>query len=81
MTLRAINAIRIFKAAGDIRAIQCGPLASGFVWNHIDRADDDWKARAMAEPTPQHHLPLPVIRLSAPEAFVVVIGEREEGSV
>jgi len=32
----------------------------------------------MAEPVPAIHLPLPVIRLSAPEAFVVVIGEREE---
>jgi len=31
----------------------------------------------MAEPVPAMHLPLPVIRLSASEAFVVVIGPRE----
>jgi len=31
----------------------------------------------MAVPTPAMHLPLPVIRLSAPEAFMVVIGPRE----
>ena len=78
LTLRAVNAIRILKAAGDIRAIRLDPARSGFVWNHIQRSDDDWKTRALAAPAPQHHLPLPVIRLSAPEAFVVVIGCKEE---
>ncbi|MGA0544388.1 recombinase family protein [Brevundimonas sp. VNH65] len=77
LTLRAINVIRLLKADGDIRAIQLDPARTGFVWNHIDRADDDWKVRAMAEPVPQHHLPLPIIRLGAPEAFVVVIGPGE----
>lgn len=74
LTLRAINAIRILQRAGDIRAIQLDPARSGFVWNHINRSDDDWKARAMADPVPQHHLPLPVIRLGSPDAFVVTIG-------
>jgi hypothetical protein len=70
-------ATRYLRRTGEVRAIQCGPIRSGFVWSHIDRSDDDWKARAMAEPVPAMHLPLPVIRLSAPEAFVVVIGPGE----
>ena len=76
LSLRAINATRYLKQAGDIRSIRLGPVRSGFVWNHIDRSDAEWKRLAMAEPVPVMHLPLPVIRLGAPEAFVVVIGKR-----
>lgn len=78
LTLRAIYAIRCLKAAGDIRAIDLRPTRTGFVWNHIDRSDDDWKARALAKPTSPPRLPPRVIRLSAPEAFVVVLGPKEE---
>ena len=63
MMLRALNATRYVRKTGEVHAIQCGSIRSGFVWNHIDRSDDEWKARAMAEPIPSMHLPLPVIRI------------------
>ena len=74
MMLRALNATRYVRKTGEVHAIQCGSIRSGFVWNHIDRSDDEWKARAMAEPIPSMHLPLPVIRIGGHEAFVVIIG-------
>ncbi len=77
---RAMNVARYLDRAGDIRAIPLDPTRKGHVWNHIDRSDDDWKGRAMAKPA---SIPegayggFPIIRISAPEAFVVVIGPRK----
>lgn len=79
--LRALNVIRYLKKAGDVRAVALDPARSGHVWNHIQRSDDDWKARAMAAPAPVPegaHGDFPIVRISAPEAFVVVIGPGEK---
>ena len=78
LMLRALNATRYLRKTGDIRAIRLDPARTGFVWNHIDRTDEDWSARAMAAPAP---IPdgarggFPIIRISGPEASVVVIGQ------
>ena len=74
---RALNATRYLAKAGDIRAVRFDPARSGWVWNHIDRSDEAWIQRAMMAPVPAMHLPIPVIRLSAPEAAVVTIGPRQ----
>lgn len=76
--LRALNATRYLSKAGDIRAIPLDPRRRGWVWNHIERSDEDWKRRAMAAPIPSMHLPLPVIRFGAPEAYVVTVGPKRE---
>ena len=78
LMLRALNATRYLRKTGDIRAIRLYPARTGFVWNHIDRTDEDWSVRAMAAPAPipdGAHGGFPIIRLSGPEAFVVVIGQ------
>lgn len=75
--LRTLNVTRYLDKAGDIRAIHLDPARRGWVWNHIDRSDEAWRARAMAAPIPSMHLPLPVTRLRAPEAYVVAIGPGE----
>ena len=72
---RVLNVLRYLDRAGEIRSISCGPKRSGHVWNHIERSDEEWKGLAFAEPIPSMHLPLPPIRIGAPEAFVVVIGQ------
>lgn len=72
---RVLNVLRYLDRAGEIRSISCGPKRSGHVWNHIERSDEEWKRLAFAEPIPSMHLPLPPIRIGAPEAFVVVIGQ------
>ena len=78
LMLRALNATRYLRKTGDIRAIRLDPARTGFVWNHISRTDEDWTARAMAAPAPipdGAHGGFPIIRISGPEAFVVVIGQ------
>lgn len=83
LTLRALNVTRHLKKAGDIRAIAVDPARSGWVWNHVERSDDDWKNRAMAAPQPipeGAHGCLPIIRIGGPEASVVVIGPRPPDS-
>lgn len=74
LMLRALNATRYLNKAGDIRAIHLDPARRGWVWSHIDCPDEVWKRRAMAAPVASMHLPIPVIRMGAPEAFVVVLG-------
>lgn len=76
LALRDMNVIRYLSNAGDIRAIQCGPVHTGWAWNHISRSDEEWVKLALAEPAPRTHVPIPVIRLSAPEAHGVVIGPK-----
>lgn len=78
LMLRALNVTRYLNKAGDIRAVLLDPARRGWVWNHIDRSDEDWKREAMAAPVPSMHLPIPVIRLSAPEAHVVTIGPKPQ---
>lgn len=78
LMLRALNATRYLRKTGDIRAIRLDPGRTGFVWNHIDCTDEDWASRAMAAPAPipnGAHGGFPVIRISGPEAFVVVVGQ------
>ncbi len=77
---RVLNVLRYLERAGEVRSIPCGPKRTGHVWNHIERSDEEWKRLASAEPIPSMHLPLPSIRLGAPEAFVVVIGQFGEHS-
>src|SRR6185437_2688560 len=52
--------------------IMMGPEKSGYVWSHYPFTDAQWKARANMI---AHHgqYPLPIIRLSAPQAQVVII--------
>ena len=50
--LRALNATRCLRKTGDIRAICLDPARTGLVWNHIDRSDYDWTARATVAPRP-----------------------------
>jgi hypothetical protein len=50
---------------------------SGYVWNHIPLTDDEWKAKAAALP-PGTRAPLPVVRMSPPDAYVVSIGRGVE---
>lgn len=81
ITRRAINVARYLDKAGDIRAVPLDPTRKGHVWNHIERSDDDWKARAMSacSTVPEGASGgIPIIRISAPEAFVVVIGPKTQ---
>lgn len=78
---RALNATRYLARAGDTRAVRLDPARSGWVWNHIERSDEAWIQRAMMTPVPAMHLPIPVIRLSAPEAAVVTIGPRRSDAL
>jgi hypothetical protein len=52
--------------------IMVGPEKSGYVWSHYPFTDEQWKARANMI---AHHgqYPLPIIRLSVPQARVVII--------
>ena len=72
LVLRAGNATRKLSKAGDIRAVQCGPLHTGWVWDHIQRTDEEWFALAQAPKLEGHALP--IMRVQGPEAIVTVIG-------
>lgn len=62
-----------------IRAIRAGPERSGWVWNDVALTDQQWKDRAVRGPVDGYRLP--VLRVVAPEASVVVIGPSGSGSV
>lgn len=57
---------------GLARAVRAGPERTGWVWNHHDRTDEQWKQIALNPPMTQ---PLPPVRMVAPGAAVVVVGK------
>lgn len=68
---RARNAVSYLQEQGFTRCINMRSPDTGYVWNDRGLSDDDWKARIIQPPMTQT---IPVIRLSAPEAVVVVVG-------
>jgi site-specific DNA recombinase len=68
---RARNAVGYLQEQGLIRCINMRSPDTGYVWNDRGLSDDDWKARIAQPPMIQT---IPVMRLSAPEAVVVVVG-------
>lgn len=70
LSLRADNAITALVRNSAIRCVGGGPR-KGWVWNDREVTDEEWLRRAMLPAPPP---PIGMFRLSAPEAFVVVIG-------
>jgi DNA invertase Pin-like site-specific DNA recombinase len=65
-------ALEFLSTTGQARAVRIGPSKSGWVWNSIGLSDASWKARANDPPLAKR---TPAIRLGAPTAVVVVIGD------
>jgi DNA invertase Pin-like site-specific DNA recombinase len=72
---RARIALAQFRRDGWVRSIVLGLHERGWVWNDRDVSDDEWREeyarRAEIDP------PIGIIRLGAPDAAVIVIGERK----
>ena len=68
---RARNAVSYLQEQGFTRCINMRSPDTGYVWNDRGLSDADWKARIAQPPMTQT---IPVIRLSPPEAVVVVVG-------
>lgn len=73
LRLRADNAMTHLIEMDRIRAIGEGPR-KGWVWSDRDINDEERLRRAKDPPEP----PIAIVRMSAPEAFVVVIGPPKE---
>lgn len=54
-----------------IRVIGEGP-SKGWVWNDREVSDEEWLRRAQDPPEPP--IAIAIVRMTPPEAFVVVIG-------
>lgn len=68
---RADNAITYLVRAGLIRSLMVGFGCKGWVWNDRGITDEEWVIRGK-QPRPDP--PIGILRMSAPEGFVVVIG-------
>jgi site-specific DNA recombinase len=79
LALRVKHAMVYLKDRREIRSIRWGPTSTGWVWEHIRLTDAEWMARAMNRP-PKTHEPIPPIRITAPSAFVTVIGPKPPGT-
>lgn len=73
LRLRADNAITHFIEMGRIRRIG-DDTRTGWVWSDREISDEEWLRRAGAPPEP----PISIVRFSAPEACVVVIGPKKD---
>ena len=71
---RADNAITHLVNVELIRSVMVSFGYKGWVWTHREVTDEEWIARSK-QPRPEP--PIGIIRISAPEAFVVVVGPTE----
>lgn len=69
---RARNAVSYLQTWGFIRCINMRSPDTGYVWNDRGLSDEEWKTR-IAEP-PITRI-IPVLRVSPPEAVVVIVGQ------
>ena len=60
------------------RAIRIGPKLSGWVWDHLALTDEEWKALAA---DPPKMLPLPPLKVEAPQASVAVVGRPQVAAI
>lgn len=67
---RARNAVAYLQAQGFTRCVNMRGPATGYVWNDRGLSDAEWKARIAEPPMTQT---IPVMRISPPEAVVVVV--------
>lgn len=68
---RARNAVSYLQTQGFTRCINMRSPDTGYVWNDRGLSDAQWKARIAEPPLTQT---IPVMRISPPEAVVVVVG-------
>lgn len=68
---RAVNAVTYLQTRGFTRCVNMKGPATGYVWNERGLSDAEWKARIVEPPMTQT---MPVMRISPPEAVVVVVG-------
>ena len=68
---RARNAVTYLQAKGFTRCVNLKTEHTGYVWNDESLTDEEWKARVAAPPMTKV---LPPLRVSPPEAVVVVVG-------
>jgi site-specific DNA recombinase len=68
---RARNAVSYLQERGFTRCINMRSPATGYVWNDRGISDAEWKARVAEPPMTQT---IPAMRISPPEAVVVVVG-------
>lgn len=68
---RARNAVAYLQAKGFTRCVNLKTEHTGYVWNDEGLTDEKWKARIA---TPPMTKVLPPLRVSPPEAVVVVVG-------
>lgn len=73
LRLRADNAMTHLIEMGRIRRVGDDPR-TGWVWSDRNINDEEWLRRAKAPPEP----PIAIVRITPPEAFVVVIGTSED---
>lgn len=69
---RARNAVAYLQAKGFTRCVNLKTEHTGYVWNDQGLTDEEWKARVT---TPPMTKVLPPLRISPPEAVVVVVGQ------
>lgn len=67
---RARNAVAYLQAQGFTRCVNMRGPATGYVWNDRGLSDAEWKARITKPPMTKT---IPVMRISPPEAVVVVV--------
>lgn len=68
---RARNAVAYLQTQGFTRCVNMRGPDTGYVWNDRGISDAEWKARIAEPPMTQT---IPVMRISPPEAVVVVVG-------
>lgn len=73
---RADNAITHLVNAGLIRSVMVWYGYKGWVWNDREVTDEEWIRRGKQ---PRSEPPIGIIRIGAPEAFVVVVGPPDAG--
>lgn len=69
---RARNAVAYLQAKGFTRCVNLKTDHTGYVWKDESLTDEEWKARVT---TPPMTKVLPPLRISPPEAVVVVVGQ------
>lgn len=70
---RARNAVAYLQAHGFTRSVNMRSADSGYVWNIRGLSDEEWKDRIANPPMTRT---IPMIRIGAPEATVVVVGPK-----
>ena len=74
---RARNAVSYLQEQGYTRCINMRTSDTGYVWNERGLTDAEWKARIAQPPMTKS---IPPIRVSAPEAVIVVVGPQHSSS-